>query len=91
MVASRHTAGGAHVSFAFGFSVRWLAPALRDGEVRIEPEVSVRHAHAEVAAEWERRRGALFVRLRLAVPIQAGWNAFGYLPWLSLGRTWSFP
>ena len=53
-----------------------------------DPEGPMHRARAEVSAEWPRRRGALFVRLRLVIPIDAGWSPIGYFPWISIGRSW---
>jgi hypothetical protein len=97
---SRCSRGGVHLSLGLGVTVRVVRVAERlgtpiqtDRTVRTldrEGDLAVEHAHAEFGAEWPRRSGVLFVRLRAVVPIQSDLRPLGYLPWVVIGRSWSF-
>ncbi len=46
------------------------------------------HLWAEVAASWPRERGALYMRLRAVVPVAVDFHVLGYLPTVTIGRSW---
>jgi hypothetical protein len=88
---SRYSRGGVHLSLALGF----LLGVLRTGEdgpvVQRVAEASVQHVFAEVSAEWERKYGALFLRFRAVVPVQADFPIIGFLPMFTVGRSFIVP
>jgi hypothetical protein len=87
---SRCSRGGVHLSLSLGATVRVVRIAERLGTLDRAGDLAVEHAHAEFGAEWPRRGGVLFVRLRAVVPIQSDLRPLGYLPWVVIGRSWSF-
>ena len=47
--------------------------------------------YAELGAEWERKHGALFLRFRAVVPVQADFRVIGFLPMFTVGRSFMVP
>lgn len=91
LLASYRTRGGVNISGAVGLSLRFLRIDDTGGVIERTPEVSVQHVFAEIGAEWERKYGALFLRFRAVVPVQADFNVIGFLPMFTVGRSFMVP
>ena len=79
-----------HINLQGGFAVRWLGLQEDEfGTVTRRLELSVRHAFAEVGAEWFDGDGSTWLRVRAIVPVEAEFRVIGFLPWIVLGCTWS--
>ena len=83
--------GGVHVSGALGLSIGVVRNGEMGSEVQRVAEISVQHIYGEVGAEWERRHGALFLRFRAVVPVQSDFPIIGFLPMLTVGRSFLVP
>lgn len=79
---------GVEVGLAAGAEVGlWRLDPSVDGPVRaLRPALD--HVWVEATPAWPRRRGALYVRVRAVVPIASQFRVLGYLPTVTVGRSW---
>lgn len=87
---SRWNPSGLHVALAAGVTVRWLAPRASFDVVTLAPDVTLHTAHLDVTVEWAARSpGTWWLQVRALVPVQADFHLLGYLPMITVGRSWS--
>jgi hypothetical protein len=91
LLASYRTRGGVNLAGAVGLSLRFLRIDDQGGVIERTPEISVQHVFAELGAEWQRKHGALFLRFRAVVPVQADFRVIGFLPMFTVGRSFLLP
>ena len=80
--------GGAHVFLGTGVIVRMTRLENEFGTLRREVDPLLESAWLDVGVEWEGDGATTFLRLRSVVPVGADLRVIGYLPWLTIGRTW---
>lgn len=82
------SAAGVHLAVSGGVTVRtWVARRTADG-TRRELDPAVDAVHASVGAEWTGERGSTTLAVRALTPIDPEFRVLGYLPWVTVGRTW---
>lgn len=89
LLHSLFTPTGTHVAFGLGVTVGLVG--LQEELLTIERhwDPTFESVHLQVAAEWEGDGTTTYLSFRALVPIQADFQVLGYLPWVSVGRTWS--
>lgn len=79
---------GAHVAFGIGATVRLTRLRESFGMLERDLDPRLESAFLDVAAEWEDDGATTWLALRAAIPIQADVHVIGFLPWITVGRSW---
>lgn len=79
---------GAHVAFGVGATVRLTRLSESFGMLERELDPHLESAFLDVAAEWEDDGATTWLALRAAIPIQTDVHVIGFLPWITVGRSW---
>jgi hypothetical protein len=79
--------GSARLAGSTGLSVRFTTLVRDAGTIERRFDATIEHVYGEISATWPLATGALYLVVRATIPLGARFSVIGYVPWVTVGRS----